>query len=71
MNADTYVIRVDRKTKHDLRACLNVIIGYTEMLLEQSGEQQQVSPDDLKNILGAARKMLTMLDQLFKESGGG
>ena len=63
-----YTIIVDRSTKHDLMGALNVIIGYTEMLLEQSDEpEQKVATSDLTAILSAAKEAVNLLQKLFEE----
>lgn len=63
-----YTIVVDRSTKHDVMGALNVIIGYTEMLLEQSNEpEQKVATSDLTAILSAAKKAMNLLQKLFEE----
>ncbi len=52
--------------KHDLRTPLNHIIGYCEMLLEESGElppPQFVA--DLERIHFAGRRLLTVINDLF------
>ncbi len=65
-----YTIVVDRSTKHDLMGALNVIIGYTEMFLEQSDEsEQKVATSDLAAVLSAAKKAMGLLEKLFEEQG--
>jgi two-component system, sensor histidine kinase ChiS len=51
---------------HDLRSPLNLIIGYSEMLIEQAKEQGQndLVPDQQK-ILAAGKQLLTLINDSF------
>jgi two-component system sensor histidine kinase/response regulator len=49
---------------HDLRTPLNQIIGYTEMLVEESPERDSVA-GDLQKIRAAGRRMLDVIDENF------
>ncbi len=52
--------------KHDLRTPLNHIIGYSEMLLEESGDSpEQPFGADLERIHFAGRRLLTVINDLF------
>ena len=49
---------------HDLRTPLNQIIGYSEMLAEESPERDSVA-GDLQKIRAAGRRMLEVIDENF------
>ena len=49
---------------HDLRTPLNQIIGYSEMLAEESPERDSVA-GDLQKIRAAGRRMLEIIDENF------
>src|SRR3954469_9555450 len=51
--------------KHDLRTPLNHIIGYCEMLLEESAEAQPQLVADLERIHLAGRRLLMVINDLF------
>ncbi|HSP14789.1 MAG TPA: response regulator [Thermoanaerobaculia bacterium] len=50
---------------HDLRTPLNQIIGYSEMLVEESPEREGLV-SDLQKIRSAGRRMLDIIDENFK-----
>ncbi|MDR3691598.1 MAG: response regulator [Fimbriimonas sp.] len=56
---------------HDLRSPLNCIIGYSEMLLEQSraGAPLDFAPD-LEKVRNAGKDMLGIIEDNFAEEGG-
>ncbi len=60
LNAFTSTVR------HDLRTPINAVIGYSEMLLEDLGEQNSdlEACDKLQNILTFARLLLTLISDL-------
>jgi signal transduction histidine kinase len=53
---------------HELRTPLNAIIGYSEILVEEAEEAEEpgreVAPD-LRKILGAAKHLLTLIDDIL------
>lgn len=52
--------------KHDLRTPLNHIIGYCELLIEESGERNlQGLVPDLQRIHGAGKRLLGVINDLF------
>lgn len=63
------------KMRHDLRTPINAVIGYSEMLTEDlDPKTQQSIIVDLEKILGAARRLLTLIDDLsylFKSEKNG
>jgi signal transduction histidine kinase len=51
---------------HELRAPLNAIIGYTEMLKESAEEEARVEDGaDLERVLGASRKLLALVNEFL------
>ena len=51
---------------HDLRTPLNLIIGYSEMLIEQAQEQGQDDfVPDLQKILAAGKQLLALINDSF------
>jgi class 3 adenylate cyclase/signal transduction histidine kinase len=60
LNAFTSTVR------HDLRTPINAVIGYSEMLLEDLGEQTSdlEACEKLQNILTFARRLLTLISDL-------
>ena len=53
---------------HDLRTPLNQIIGYSEMLAEQSSEHEGLATD-LQKICSAGQRMLEIIDENFTVGG--
>jgi len=53
---------------HDLRTPLNQIIGYSEMLVEETQESQNFAVD-LQKIRSAGQRMLDIIDENFKAGG--
>jgi PAS domain S-box-containing protein len=49
---------------HELRTPLNAIIGYTEMVLEELGDDDQ-NAEDLSAVLTAARNLLQLINDLL------
>ena len=58
------------RIRHDLRTPVNAIIGYSEMLLEDAGEDGGIGPD-LKRIHAAGHKLLALIDDIVRVSAGG
>jgi len=57
------------KLRHDLRTPLNAIIGYSEMLLEDAGEQEgREIISDLKNIHSAGIQSLLLVNNILDPS---
>jgi two-component system, sensor histidine kinase ChiS len=55
---------------HDLRTPLNLIIGYSEMLIEQAQEQAQDDfVPDLQRILDAGKQLLSLIQNSFHPKG--
>jgi two-component system, sensor histidine kinase ChiS len=55
---------------HDLRTPLNLIIGYSEMLIEQAQEQAQDDfVPDLQRILDAGKQLLSLIQNSFHPNG--
>lgn len=51
---------------HELRAPLNAIIGYTELLREAAQEEQRAEEEaDLDKVLGASRKLLSLVNEFL------
>ena len=59
------------KLRHDLRTCVNQIIGYSELLQEEAEEVQPDFIPDLQKIQQAGRRLLGLLDGLFADAPGG
>jgi phosphoserine phosphatase RsbU/P len=58
------------KVRHDLRTPLNAVIGYSEMVLEdtdESGPEQLVT--QVRNIHAAGKKLLALIDDLVRFPG--
>jgi len=54
------------KVRHDLRTPINQILGYAELLQEDAEDKgQQGFVPDLKKIQGAAKRLLSLLDELL------
>jgi len=55
---------------HDLRTPLNLIIGYSEMLMEQAQEQAREDfVPDLQKVLGAGKQLLALIQNSFHPNG--
>jgi phosphoserine phosphatase RsbU/P len=54
------------KLRHDLRTPVNHILGYTDLLGEELGDQGIPEPGDLAKIRAAARRMLEIVESLDK-----
>jgi signal transduction histidine kinase len=50
---------------HELRTPLNAIIGYSELVLEETELSNPKSVDDLKNVLGAANHLLSLINNVL------
>jgi len=60
------------RIRHDLRTPVNAILGYSEMLIEDSAASgQDVSVDDLKRIHVSVQKLLMLIDDIGRLSTGG
>ncbi len=58
-----------QRFKHDLRNSVGAISGYSEIILEDLQDSGEVAPETrtyLEHQLGAAEKLLEMLDSLFR-----
>ena len=64
MTVDTGKRNVSAELLHDLRNPLNQIIGYSEMLAEDSADREDLA-GDLQKIQSAGRQMLAILDENF------
>ena len=54
------------KMSHELRTPMNAIIGYSEILLEDAGDDEdEATASDLKKILAAARHLLGLIDDVL------
>ncbi|MCA1493435.1 response regulator [Ensifer sp. NBAIM29] len=61
----------EARLRHDLRTPLNAIIGYSEMILEDSGDlQPHTLKEDLAEMLSAAADLLKQVDALAGFSRG-
>jgi class 3 adenylate cyclase len=59
-----------RSLRHELRTPINQIIGYSEMLVEEAEAAQQTAfIPDLQKIGAAARRLLTVIDEVFESTG--
>lgn len=53
------------KIVHDFRSSLNIIIGYTELMLEDiMGNTTEEQRDSLKDILSSSRRMIELVNQV-------
>ena len=56
---------------HELRTPLNAIIGYSEILIEEFGDQAEDNPeivaysDDIEKILGAGKHLLSLINDIL------
>jgi signal transduction histidine kinase/DNA-binding response OmpR family regulator len=50
---------------HELRTPLNAIIGYSEMLIEEYGEEDETMGQDLDRIQGAGKHLLTLINNIL------
>jgi len=51
---------------HELRTPLNAVIGYAELMLDDLDAGEPVAtPDDLERIVGSARHLLALIDQVL------
>src|SRR5256885_1126016 len=64
MSAAPGKLNLSSELLHDLRTPLNQIIGYSEMLAEESPERDSVA-GDLQKIRAAGRRMLEVIDENF------
>ncbi|MDX1583590.1 MAG: histidine kinase dimerization/phospho-acceptor domain-containing protein, partial [Thermoanaerobaculia bacterium] len=55
------------KLRHDLRTCVNQILGYSELLREEAEEVQPDFVPDLDRIGTAGNRLLSILDRLFSD----
>jgi signal transduction histidine kinase len=57
---------------HDFRAPLNIIIGFTELLLEEvPGKINDEQRRSLGDILNSAQRLLSLVNDTFKQSSPG
>jgi len=60
-----------RKALHDLRTPLNQIIGYSELLEEETQASGKLEwTDDLRKIREAAKKLMQLIEMYFKDPEG-
>ena len=59
------VLEYQKKTRHNLRNVINIIIGYSEMILEDIDPLHQNHPD-IKNLLEETKKFNSNLEQLVQ-----
>jgi signal transduction histidine kinase len=53
------------KTIHDFRSSLNIIIGYTELMLDDvMGRMTQEQRDSLKDILTSSQRMMELVNEI-------
>ncbi len=64
MSAATGKLNLSSELLHDLRTPLNQIIGYSEMLVEESPEGEGLA-SDLQKIRSAGQRMLDIIDENF------
>lgn len=65
-NLEVLTIKVDRKTRHDLRTAINQILGYSELLEEESKDRGLDGfSADLRKIRAAGRNLMEMIDSVF------
>jgi signal transduction histidine kinase len=57
------------RLRHELRTPLNAIIGYSEMLLEETGTDAGPSADGLRAIVADAKHVLTVVNQRLAPAG--
>jgi class 3 adenylate cyclase/signal transduction histidine kinase len=50
---------------HTLRNDINSVVGYTEMLLEDWGDAHEAAGADLRCILGSARRLTALIDEVI------
>lgn len=53
------------KMRHDLRTPINAIIGYSELLLEDAGEQQAYFVPDLEKVHAAGMQLLEIVNTIL------
>jgi signal transduction histidine kinase len=59
------IVSCDEKTFHDLRSSLNIIMGYTELLLEGLlGKMTDEQRESVGDIMNTSRHMQSVLDQV-------
>jgi signal transduction histidine kinase len=57
------------KISHDFRTPLNIIIGFTELLMNEiPGKINDEQRRSLSDILNGARRLLSLVDETFKPS---
>ncbi len=59
------VLEYQKKTRHDLRNIINIILGYSEMILEDLDSSHQNHPD-IKNLLEETKKFNSNLEELVQ-----
>jgi signal transduction histidine kinase len=59
------VLEYQKKTRHDLRNIINIILGYSEMILEDLDPLHQNYPD-IKNLLEETKKFNSNLEELVQ-----
>ncbi|MFA5309544.1 MAG: histidine kinase dimerization/phospho-acceptor domain-containing protein [Dehalococcoidales bacterium] len=58
------------KTVHDLRASLNIVIGFTELILDET--MGKINPEQrrsLNDVLSNGQRLLGLSDQIIKRLG--
>lgn len=67
LNLEEFGVRI----RHDLRTPVNAVIGYAEMLIEDAEDRgADAVIADLKRIHGAGQKLLALIDDIVRLSGG-
>jgi signal transduction histidine kinase len=57
---------------HDFRTPLNIIIGFSELLLEEiSGRLNEQQRLDVTDILNGGRRLLRLVNEVFDGAGNG
>jgi hypothetical protein len=59
------IVSCDEKTFHDLRSSLNIIMGYTELMLQGLlGKMTDEQRESVSDIMSTSRHMQTVLDEV-------